>query len=75
MYSITLTQALRSALRDKLGEEFFWDGKISVHLDVGTNGPTKDLVDSVVGIVKGYGFEAVIKPDSFGAFVVADRHT
>lgn len=75
MYSITFTQELRSRLKDRLGEEFFWDGKISVHLDVGKNGPTKELIDSVVGMVKGYGFEAVIKPDSFGAFVVADRHT
>ena len=75
MYSIAFTQELRSRLKDKLGEEFFWDGKISVHLDVGQNGPTKELIDAVVGMVRGYGLEAVIKPDSFGAFVVADRHT
>ncbi|MBI2609735.1 hypothetical protein HYW53_00990 [Candidatus Giovannonibacteria bacterium] len=75
MHSILCTQELRSRLKDKLGEEFFWDGKISVHIDVGENGPTKDLIDTVVGMVKGYGFEAVIKPDSFGAFVLADRHT
>lgn len=75
MQSIALTQELRSRLKEKLGEEFFWDGKISVHLDVGVNGPTKDLIDAVVGMVRGHGFEAVIKPDSFGAFVLADRHT
>src|SRR3989338_436623 len=39
------------------------------------NGPTRELIDAVVGMVKGYGLEAVIKPDSFGAFVLADRHT
>ncbi len=75
MYSITFTQELRSRLREYLGDDFFWDGKISVHLDVGLNGPTKDLIDAVVGMVKGHGFEAVIKPYSFGAFVLADRHT
>lgn len=75
MQSITLTQELRSRLKDKLGEEFFWDNKINVHIDVGRKGPTRDLVDRVVGMVKGFGFEAVVKPDSFGAFVVADRHT
>ncbi len=75
MQSIALTQELRSRLRDRIGEEYFWDGKISVHLDVGRVGPTKDLIDGVVGMVRGYGFEAVIKPDSFGAFVLADRHT
>ncbi len=73
--SITFTQELRSRLKDKLGEEFFWNDKISVHLDVGRQGTTRDLIESVVGMVKGYGFEAVIKPDSFCAFVVADRHT
>ncbi|KKU04108.1 MAG: hypothetical protein UY17_C0039G0001, partial [Candidatus Beckwithbacteria bacterium GW2011_GWC2_47_9] len=75
MQSIALTQELRSRIKEKIGEEFFWDEKISVHLDVGENGPTKDLVDAVVGMVKGYGFEAVIKPYSYGAFVLADRHT
>jgi predicted RNase H-related nuclease YkuK (DUF458 family) len=75
MQSITFTQELKSRLKDKIGEEFFWDGKINVHIDVGEKGPTKDLVESVVGMVKGYGLEAVIKPYSFGAFVVADRHT
>ncbi len=75
MQSITFTQELRSRLKDKLGEEFFWDNQISVHIDVGRKGPTTDLIDGVVGMVKGDGFEAVIKPDSFCAFVVADRHT
>ncbi|OHA14931.1 MAG: hypothetical protein A3A10_02420, partial [Candidatus Tagabacteria bacterium RIFCSPLOWO2_01_FULL_42_9] len=75
MQSITFTQELKSRLKDKLGEEFFWDDKISVHIDVGEKGPTKDLIEGVVGMVKGYGLEAIIKPYSFGAFVVADRHT
>jgi hypothetical protein len=75
MQSITFTQELKSRLKDKIGEESFWDNKISVHIDVGQQGPTKDLIESVVGMVKGYGFEAIIKPYSFGAFVVADRHT
>ncbi len=75
LQSITLTQELKSRLKDKIGEEFFWDGKINVHIDVGYKGPTKDLVEGVVGMVRGYGFEAVVKPYSFCAFVVADRHT
>ncbi|MEW5907871.1 MAG: ribonuclease H-like YkuK family protein [Patescibacteria group bacterium] len=75
MRSIVFVQELKSRLREKLGEEFFWDNKISVHIDVGKRGETKDLVDIVIGMVKGYGFDAVIKPDSFGAFVIADRHT
>lgn len=75
MHSITVVQELKSQLKDRIGEEFFWDNKITVHLDVGKNGPTKDLIEAVVGMVRGFGFDAVIKPDSFGAFVLADRHT
>ncbi|MFC1625259.1 ribonuclease H-like YkuK family protein [Patescibacteria group bacterium] len=73
--SITMAQELKSQLKDILGEDVFWDDKLAVHLDVGKNGSTKDLVDGVVGMVKGYGFEATIKPDAFCAYVVADKHT
>lgn len=73
IHSITLAQELRGRLQEKLGHEFFWDDQI--HIDVGENGPTKEFIETVVGMVKGYGFDAVIKPNSFGASVVADRHT
>lgn len=72
--SITLAQEIRSHLQATLGDEFFWDGN-EIHVDVGENGPTKDLIDSVVGMIRGYNFIPVIKPDAFGASVVADRHT
>ena len=73
IHSITLAQELRGRLKETLGHEFFWDDQI--HIDVGENGPTREFIDTVVGMVKGYGFDAVIKPNSFGASVVADRHT
>ena len=73
IHSITLAQELRGCLKETLGDEFFWDDQI--HIDVGENGPTREFIDTVVGMVKGYGFDAVIKPYSFGASVVADRHT
>ena len=73
IHSITLAQELRGRLKEKLGDEFFWDDQI--HIDVGRVGPTREFIDVVVGMVRGYGFDAVIKPDSFGASIVADRHT
>lgn len=73
--SIMLAQEIRSGLRERLGEQALWDGQIEVHIDVGENGPTRDLIDQVVGMVKGFGFEAVIKPAAFGASQVADLHT
>ncbi|MBI2640269.1 MAG: hypothetical protein HYW91_00040 [Candidatus Sungbacteria bacterium] len=72
--SITLAQEMRSRLQQTLGDEFFWDGN-EVHVDIGENGPTKELIDSVVGMIRGYNFQPVIKPASFGASIVADRHT
>lgn len=72
--SITLAQELRSRLQELLGDEFFWDGN-EVHVDIGENGPSRELIDMIKGMVKGYNFTPVIKPYSFGASVVADRHT
>src|SRR3989304_9972504 len=46
-----------------------------VHLDVGEEGVTRDMIRWVTGMVLGSGFEFKIKPESFGATKVADRHT
>lgn len=76
--SLMIAQELRSRLREKFGEDAFWAGKIDVkhiHLDMGTQGPTRTFLDGVQGMVKGYGFEPVIKPFSYAAFSVADLHT
>ena len=72
--SITLAQELRDLLQTTLGQEFFWDGN-EIHVDIGENGPTKKLIDGIVGMIKGYDFTPVIKPYAFGASIVADRHT
>ena len=72
--SILLAQELRSRVPELLGDEFFWDGN-EVHVDIGTQGPSKDLIDTIQGMIKGYNFKPVIKPYAFGASVVADRHT
>ena len=48
---------------------------LEIHIDVGPNGATRDMIKEVVGMVTGNGFVAKTKPDSYGAYVVADRHT
>lgn len=45
------------------------------HIDVGTKGQTKTLINEMVGMVKGIGFEPKIKPDSYCASCFADRYT
>ncbi len=46
-----------------------------IHVDVGENGATREMIKEVVGMVRGNGYEVKTKPLSYGAFVVADRHT
>lgn len=48
---------------------------IEIHVDIGPNGKTKDLINEIVGMVRSSGYMVKIKPDSFGASKVADRHT
>lgn len=72
--SITLGQEMRSRLGQTLGDAFFWDGN-EIHVDIGEHGPTKDLIESVTGMIKGYNFTPVIKPYAVAASSVADRHT
>ncbi|MSR76081.1 MAG: hypothetical protein EXS68_00640 [Candidatus Ryanbacteria bacterium] len=76
--SIMLAQEIRSTVREVIGDEVFWEDRLEVrciHLDMGLNGPTKSFIDSIAGMVRGFGFVPVIKPYSYGASVVADRHT
>ncbi len=44
-----------------------------IHADVGEQGKTREK--EVTGLIKGHGFEPMIKPYSFAASVVADRYT
>ncbi len=52
----------------------FLEYDFEIHVDVGASGETKMMLAEVVGMVRGSGFEAKIKPESFGASCVADRH-
>ena len=46
-----------------------------IHADVGENGPTRDMIKEVTGLIRGNGFEPKIKPEAFVASVVADRYS
>lgn len=45
-----------------------------IHADIGEHGKTKDMIKEVTGLIRGNGFEPVIKPLSFAASSVADRY-
>ena len=48
---------------------------IQIHVDIGRNGETRDMITEVVGMIRGSGYDVKIKPDSYGASKVADRYT
>lgn len=48
---------------------------IQIHVDIGNNGKTRELINEVVGMIRGSGYDVKIKPDSYGASKVADKYT
>jgi hypothetical protein len=48
---------------------------VEIHVDVGENGDTRNMIAEIAGMIRGSGFVCKTKPDSFGASNVADRHT
>jgi uncharacterized protein len=69
-YSLQLGGMLSEALHLR-GEQW----RIEVHLDIGSKGATKQLIREIVSWIQSSGYDARIKPDSFGASKVADRYT
>lgn len=74
-YEATMSIELASVLRKMLNEKGLKDLPLEIHLDIGENGETREIIKEVVGMVTGSGYAARTKPDSFGASKVADRHS
>jgi len=47
---------------------------LEIHVDVGKNGETREMITEVVGMVRSNGYEVKIKPEAYGATTVADRY-
>ncbi|HET7560597.1 MAG TPA: ribonuclease H-like YkuK family protein [Limnochordia bacterium] len=74
-YETSRSLSVAGRLVEKLNEFGVRNLNVEIHLDVGESGRTKDLIREVVGMVVGSGFDARIKPDSYGASKVADKYT
>ena len=46
---------------------------VEIHVDIGREGKTKDLIQSIIGWVTAEGFIAKIKDESYVASTIADR--
>lgn len=75
-YSIALAIELLSLLQQRLADAFMdFHPDVEVHIDVGENGPTREMIKELVGLVKANGFEARIKPEAYVASTVADKYS
>lgn len=74
-HETSLSLEVASRLTDKLVQNGYADLNIEIHLDVGERGETREIIKEVVGMVIGSGYDARIKPHSYGATKVADKYT
>jgi predicted RNase H-related nuclease YkuK (DUF458 family) len=74
-YETFLSLEIASRFTEKLAQNGYQDLNVEIHLDVGEKGETRDIIKEVVGMVIGSGYDARIKPESYGATKVADKYT
>jgi len=74
-YEASLSLDLAGRLAARLARDGRSSLNVEIHLDVSQSGDTKELIREVVGMVAGSGFDAKVKPNSYGASKVADKHT
>jgi len=70
-----LSFELAQRVIERLGALSFLQFNLEIHVDIGENGRTKELIDEVVGMIIGNGLAVRIKPHAYAASAVADKHT
>ena len=70
MVSLDLAKLIIEQLRSMRNAKF----DLEIHVDVGENGETKQMIQELVGMIRANNFEAKTKPQSYAASCVADRH-
>ncbi|MFB6357358.1 MAG: ribonuclease H-like YkuK family protein [bacterium] len=66
-----LSQHLEGRLQS-LPDSFDFD--VEIHVDIGENGPTHEMITEIVGMIRGHGYEVRTKPEAYCAAVVADKY-
>lgn len=75
-YETAKSLELASELTKRLAEDDSVAAlEIEIHLDVSQQGASSEVIKEVVGMVVGSGYDARIKPESYGASKVADKYT
>jgi len=48
---------------------------VEIHVDIGKVGDTREMIQEIVGMIRGVGYTVKTKPESYAASKVADRYT
>lgn len=48
---------------------------VEIHVDIGQYGETRVMISEIIGMIRGSGYSVKMKPESYAASKVADRHT
>ena len=70
LVSLEVAEKVLSELKKSPLPEFDFE----IHADIGENGPTKAVIQEVVAMIRASNFQVKIKPESYAASNVADRH-
>ena len=70
----TRSMVFAQNLMERFDKEGFFGFDLEIHVDIGRVGETREVVNEVVGMIRGSGFEVKVKPEAYGASTVADRH-
>lgn len=74
-YEASMSLNIAGKLAERLSRNGHAQLDVEIHLDIGRHGETRELIREVVGMISGSGFDAKIKPESYGASKVADKYT
>ncbi|HOB15749.1 MAG TPA: ribonuclease H-like YkuK family protein [Defluviitoga sp.] len=75
MYTRLIKETELSLETAKYIEEELKLKKPEIHLDIGLNGKSKEIFNSLTGYVKGLGYDCKTKPYSFAATNIAHLYT
>jgi predicted RNase H-related nuclease YkuK (DUF458 family) len=67
--SLDIAKDILAKLKENTSSQFDFE----IHADIGENGPTKAMLQEVVGMIRAHNFEPKTKPESYAATSVADR--
>ena len=62
-------------MKEATGFDYEKELSLSIHVDAGENGPSRQSIPEIVGWVTACGYKVVVKPDSAAASAIANKYS